>query len=409
MHGRSETAPVPSPQDHPHDERIQREHFPALDGCRALAAFGVILTHVGLLSGYSFRNPAAGQYFARADVGVSIFFVLSGFLLYRPFVVRRLAGRGLGDLRRYTRRRLLRILPAYWVALTVVAYVLRAPGFDEGHDVISRYLLLHVYDIHQIPGPIDQSWSLATELSFYLFLPMWAWAMARGDRTPERQLRVEVLGLGLLWTACIALNLWVISRGVTGQRFGQLGTWLPFRVHEFVVGMGLAVASAWLRHRRLQLPERWSGTPLALGSWLLAALVFWGVSSQLGFPTNLDFTPNQALGLRLLYSVIGLLVVLPAVLGRQDRGLAQTLLANRVAVWFGLISYGLYIWHKAWQYKYLDWADQVPLGANFRSMLLVTVSLSIVVAAASWYLVERPLTRGRALRRAARQVPPGSR
>ncbi|MHB1139657.1 MAG: acyltransferase family protein, partial [Microthrixaceae bacterium] len=107
------------------------------------------------------------------------------------------------------------------------------------------------------------------------------------------------------------------------------------------------------------------------------------------------YTVTQALVLRILFSVVGLLFVAPAVLGRQDRGLVLTALANPVLVWFGLISYGIYIWHKAFQYKYLEWSGQDALNASFTRMLLVTLVLSIAAAALSWYLLEKPLMRRR--------------
>lgn len=369
--------------------------FPALDGVRALAATAVLLHHVAFWTG-DYTDDPVGRVLARLDVGVPIFFVLSGFLLYRPFAVRRFAGAPTGDVRRYTRRRLLRIFPAYWVALTIVAFVLRAPPFADPHSIVAHYLLLQIYDPNQVVfGPIDQAWSLATEVSFYVFLPVWAWLLARRDREPGSQLRAETWSLLALWGGCIALNLAVIAAGVSGPRFGQLGTWLPFRVHEFVLGMALAVASAWLRHRSIALPERWSGTRLTLASWAVAAVLFWAVSTQMGFPSTLEFSPMQALALRVVYSFIGLFFVLPIVLGRQDRGLAQTLLANPLAVWLGLVSYGVYIWHKAIQYKYLEWTGQEDLNASFTGMLVFTVALSLVAAAASWYLVERPLMRRR--------------
>ena len=115
------------------DRRSAGTYFPAMDGYRALAALAVLLAHVALLSGIVRTNTAFGPYLARADVGVSVFFLLSGFLLYRPFVAARLAGRPSGSLGGYVRRRALRILPAYWFALTIVAFVLQAPGFESPH------------------------------------------------------------------------------------------------------------------------------------------------------------------------------------------------------------------------------------------------------------------------------------
>ena len=66
-------------------------HFSALDGARAFAAIGVFVTHLGLLSGFITSHSTLGPFMARMDVGVAVFFVLSGFLLYRPFVAARFA------------------------------------------------------------------------------------------------------------------------------------------------------------------------------------------------------------------------------------------------------------------------------------------------------------------------------
>ena len=253
------------------DRRSAGTYFPAMDGYRAVAALAVLLAHVALLSGIVRTNTAFGPYLARADVGVSVFFLLSGFLLYRPFVAARLARRPSGSLGGYVRRRALRILPAYWFALTIVAFVLKAPGFESPHSIPAHYLLLHPYDVDQVTGgPIQQSWTLATEVAFYVFLPVWAWLLARRDRTPSRQIRVEVIGLVALWSAAIGLKLAVVIQGTDTERFGLYGTWLPFRLDEFALGMGLAVASAWITHREVRLPA-WTRTVAAtLGCWAIA-------------------------------------------------------------------------------------------------------------------------------------------
>src|SRR4051812_32160566 len=94
--------------------------FPQVDGLRAFAALAVLVTHTAFLSGFNGRG-FAGEVTARLDVGVTLFFVISGFLLYRPFVAARLEGRAGPRVTRYARRRVLRIVPAYWLALTVLA------------------------------------------------------------------------------------------------------------------------------------------------------------------------------------------------------------------------------------------------------------------------------------------------
>lgn len=379
-----------------------RERYPALDGARALAAMGVLITHVGLLSGYITRTPSVGPYLARLDLGVTIFFMLSGFLLYRPFVVARLAGLPQGDVATYARRRILRILPAYWVALTIIAFVLRAPAFEEPHSIISHYLLLHVYDLDQlVGGPIQQAWTLSTEVAFYVFVPLWAWLMARPRRAGSAQVRLEVWALGALFIGSTLANLALVGVGVSDSRFAQLGTWLPFRIGDFVPGMLLAVVTAWVAQHGLRLPRWMTGAGFAVGCWIGALFTFWVVSTRLDLPMFPIFTPAQAFTVRILYLIVAVLVVAPAVLSARRSSLVRTLLANPIAVWLGLISYGIYIWHEAFQDLYLRWTGQPALFASFTGMMVVTVVASVIAGAASWYVIERP-----AMRRAAR--PPRS-
>ncbi len=380
------------------DERVMSgdfpTRFPALDGCRALGAIGVFVTHLGLISGFISRHESVGRYMARMDVGVSIFFVLSGFLLYRPLVAARFAGRPPREVGVYARRRLLRIFPAYWVALTIVGFVLRAPGFFEPHSVVSHYFLLHVYDSTQlVGGPIQQSWSLATELAFYAFVPLWAWLMARSERSQESQLRVEVAALVGLGVASAVANAALVVVGVDGSTFAMMGTWLPFRIGDFVPGMLLAVFSVWVAERGLRIPAWLSGLPATLTCWAGAAVGFWVVSTQLNLPMFPTFTPKQAFAVRIVYVVVAALVVIPAVVGRQSGGPVQAVFANRIAIWVGLVSYGIYIWHEAWLDIYLRWFDQPALAASFLRMGLFAGVLTIICAALSWYVVERPVMR----------------
>jgi peptidoglycan/LPS O-acetylase OafA/YrhL len=369
-------------------------YFPSMDGYRAVAALMVLLAHVALLSGVVRTNTALGPYLARADVGVSVFFLLSGFLLYRPFVAARLAGRPSGSLGGYARRRILRILPAYWFALTIVAFVLHAPGFESPHNVAAHYLLLHPYDVDQVTGgPIQQSWTLATEVAFYAFLPVWAWLIGRGDRRPERQIRVEVLGLAALWAAAIGLKLAIVIHGTSNERFGLYGAWLPFRIDEFALGMSMAVASAWVTNRGITLP-RWARTAAAtLACWVVAAALFWFTTTQLDLDPVPIFTPRQALVTRVLYSFIALFLLLPAVLGPSDRGPVHRVFSNRLMVWLGLLSYGIYIWHEAWQDKWLEHTGDPMFRSPFWPMLGATLVLTLASAAVSGYLIEKPALR----------------
>ena len=149
--------------------------FAGFDGLRAVAALGA--RHP--------RRPARGvrgprprgHYLSRLDVGVAVFFVLSGFLLYRPFVARRMDGRPASGTRPYLRNRFLRIFPAYWLALTVLAVVLDVRDrndFQSLGDFVTYYGLLQSYSADTALGGLQQAWTLTNEVAFYLLPPLWA-------------------------------------------------------------------------------------------------------------------------------------------------------------------------------------------------------------------------------------------
>ncbi|MEI2637877.1 MAG: acyltransferase [Microthrixaceae bacterium] len=370
------------------------QHFPALDGARAVAAVGVFVTHLGLLSGLITTHWWLGRFMARMDVGVSVFFVLSGFLLYRPFVAARLAGADARPVGAYALRRILRIFPAYWVALVIIAFILQAPAFEDSHSFIAHFFLLHAYDGTQVTGgPIQQSWTLVIEVAFYAFVPCWAWLLSRRKRSPERQFRVELGALGALMVVSGGANVALLVLGVDGSTFSEFGIWLPFRITDFIPGMALAVLSAWVSHRKLTLPHWVTSNLSAAICWMLALVVFWVLSTQLGLPAFPTYSAKQAFAVRVLYLAFAVLFVTPAIMGSQRGGPIQGLLANRIAIWFGLVSYGIYIWHEAWMILYQRWFNEPFLQSSFLRMGIFSAVTTVATAAASWYLIEKPVMR----------------
>src|SRR5215467_11624820 len=101
--------------------------FPLFDSLRAIAAISVLAFHAGIVSGLLSSGSWLKPYAARLDVGVSVFFLISGFLLYRPFTRARLLGESQPQTGAYAWRRFLRIVPAYWVALTIITICLGLP------------------------------------------------------------------------------------------------------------------------------------------------------------------------------------------------------------------------------------------------------------------------------------------
>ena len=149
----------------------------------------MLLTHVGGLTGYTVTGTPVSWVLGRGDVGVPIFFTLSGLLLYRPWAAAALTGQQSVPLGTYLRRRALRILPAYWAVVIVALLWLNAPDARHAWPWVQYLLLIQNYDAHpwwQGTGAIGlaQAWSLVVEVSFYLVLPLIAavlpWAASRG-------------------------------------------------------------------------------------------------------------------------------------------------------------------------------------------------------------------------------------
>jgi peptidoglycan/LPS O-acetylase OafA/YrhL len=172
--GGLESAAEPKPDAH---------RIPCFDGFRAAAALSVLLLHVAGSSGATQRSRALGPYLARLDVGVAVFFLIAGFLLYRPFVAAHISGGRAPASLPFFRRRFLRIYPAYWVATTAVVYVFHTwPGgstIEDAKSFVLYYSLAYSYNLGTIFAPLLQAWTLATEVAFYVFLPAWAWLMWR--------------------------------------------------------------------------------------------------------------------------------------------------------------------------------------------------------------------------------------
>lgn len=385
--------------------------FPCFDGLRAIAASAVLLTHAAAAGGANTAN-VLGVFFARMDAGVSVFFLLSGFLLYRPFVVAHLHDRPHPATGPYLWRRFLRIYPAYWLVVTVIVYGFADKAITDPKSFVLYYGLFHIYSAPHVLGPLQQSWTLATEVSFYVFLPIFAFALrARSTGGVERRLRRELVGVALLIAASVAWKAVVL--GVFDDRVGQLKTWLPWWLDLFGMGMLLAIGSVRTIElggaTPLRLDRRW--VPAA--SWLTALGVFWLVSAGIGTPyqsASIDFP--HLIAVHYLYGLTALGLVLPAVFGPQDRESSRIrrFLTTRVMVYLGVISYGIYLWQEAWIDKYLVWTGQPAFtvynsdtpfawhtssvfSAPWFAFLLAILVLTFVAASLSWFGLERPVLR----------------
>lgn len=374
---------------------VSHSHLAALDGLRAVAAFMVLLTHAAFLTGLV-SGGLAGRLLGRGDLGVAIFFALSGFLLHRSLLADW--GTSRWDVKGYYLRRFARVMPAYWLALAVVAVAVQ-PGTVV---VVLEALGLQIYARSAHIPEFSQSWSIATELSFYVVLPLAFLGLERLRRRdpdlPWKVLLVAVVaGVVAAWTATSG----EIGREVLFER------WLPARASNFALGMLFAEAAL----RPGSTPARWcrdaaarpaTCVAVAAAAYLLSTTAIAG-QLTLGVVSGVQLATKMALS-----CVVTAGLMLPLLFGPSNA--LRSTLAHPAARWLGTISFGVFLWHlpvfsAIYAVSGLDY-----FAGGFVPLMVLGVPITLAVAAASWYLVERPLVAWAHRSRRRTQpapVPPG--
>ncbi|MFL6161106.1 MAG: acyltransferase family protein [Jatrophihabitantaceae bacterium] len=378
-----------------------RGHFGALDGMRALAAYGVLATHAGFNSGRSLDAGPFAPFLARLDFGVTVFFLLSGFLLYRPFALAALTDRSAPTLGRFYLRRALRILPAYWLAVLGTLFLLSSRTPSRA-DVISYLTLTQTYNHHNLDPSLTQMWTLAVEVSFYAILPGLGWlARARRWRGVESALRRQLVMLLAMVAVAIAADVYAHA-GAPDQR--SL-IWLPANLDWFAAGMSLAVLSSVPAGARTgrRLLARLHELATAPGScWLVAVLLFWLATLPIGGARDLTVPTGWEWSIKhWLYALAAGALLLPLVFSTGGR--LGSVLASRPMRLLGEVSYGVYLWHLGLLLAIQRWLGQHTFGGHFAELFWLTAVAATAVAALSWFGIERRILR---LGRPASRVDP---
>ncbi|MCB0941142.1 MAG: acyltransferase [Mycobacterium sp.] len=310
----------------------------SLTGVRALAALLVLGTHAAYTTG-KYTHGFVGLVYSRMEIGVPIFFVLSGFLLFGPWVTAAATGGAAPSLARYTWHRIRRIMPAY-VVTVLAAYLIyhfRDGGPNPGHTwvgLLRNLTLTQIYtDNYMFNGYLHQGltqmWSLAVEVAFYVALPIMAYVLL--VVLCRRRWRPVLLLTGLLALTLVS-PAWMVLVHTTHFLPEGARLWLPGYLAWFIGGMVLTVLKA--------MGVRCYGfiaVPLAVISYLIAS------TPIAGEPTTSPTGLAQALVKVGFYTAVATLVVAPLALG--DRGWYARLLSTRPMVWLGEISYEIFLVH----------------------------------------------------------------
>ncbi|MEO0587184.1 MAG: acyltransferase [Planctomycetota bacterium] len=391
-------------------------HLAGADGVRALACLLVVAVHVYDVTPDPTNAVDAAVKWAvkweKLGVGVGAFFVLSGMLLSYPFWMAFAGGRALPSMKRYTSRRVVRIVPAF----TVVSLVCFAAFSPWGPAEFGRLVagLLYVNSYHyQTYFPVEGDtplWSIGVEMQFYLLLALTMVGLFAWRRVSRGMLAAAGVIAGL--AAAIALGNWWIGQTVFDPMLAdvranwmQLGHpglaaehYLPYKnpaglFAYFLVGVLSGWGIVWLV---------WTGRTATWGGrrWLGfnafdGAIVGTGVAF---LPLAVLLPDGWDLGLGHGFPVFpACMAVVMACLPFTGR--IGAWLDNGLLRWVGLVSYGLYLWHfpvLLWVKKFwptdLEGVESIGVFERFAFGVLV-LGIATALAAVSWYAIEQPVVR----------------
>lgn len=354
-----------------------------LDGLRGVAAIGVFLVHIWIYTS-PVRPPRDDWWdllIFEVRLSVIFFFVLSGFLLFRDFARAVVRGDRAADVAGYAKRRIARIMPAYYVALAGAVALLWGWGDEVGFRPVSEGELTlfaafsQNYSADTLLRFNPVLWTLALEVAFYIALPfigMLAYRLGGPRRTALLLAAFVALGIG--WNAAVHYGEW-------GKvAFYALPSYLPY--FAFGMLMSLTLERQLARGGRPSLAPGVTAA-LMVGGFLLVALDgFWHATTD---EPGLD-------------AAIGVFQDLPAGIGFSAVIAAAAFGGGRAVEWtrfrpiveMGVISYGFYLWHVP-LILFVKRLGLLPEG--FFAATAVTLPIALAVAAASWYVMERPVLR----------------
>jgi peptidoglycan/LPS O-acetylase OafA/YrhL len=340
------------------------KYRPDIDGLRAVAVLSVVGYH-------AFRSVIRGGF-----LGVDIFFVISGFLI-SSIIFDSLENNRFSFIEFY-RRRIARIFPALllllcacyafgWLTLLPSEYQELGKQIAGGAAYVSNFVLWNeqgYFDQSADAKPLLHLWSLGIEEQYYILWPLLSYLAWR------RRFNFLTITLAIA-AVSFALNVHTASTDTVAAFYSP-----QTRFWELLVGSALAYGvlhgQRWASHGTATAAEARSRAGAALVAAGLAT-----ITVDRAFP-----------GWWALLPTIGTASIISA---GPRAWLNRIVLSNRVLVWFGLISYPLYLWH----WPLLSFAHVMENGLPSRALRLVAVALSVALAWVTYVLVEKPLRFGR--------------
>jgi peptidoglycan/LPS O-acetylase OafA/YrhL len=318
------------------------DHLQSGDLLRAIAAISILVYHAAFVTAEGRGDRPGELVFDNLDLGLYLFFALSGYLISEPFVRALLHGTPRPDTKTYVRRRLLRLVPPVWVVTTglVLWYLIAygrdavATAFGTTSELAAVYLFVIPFVGRHYSLAMGPAWSLSVELAFYLAVPAGAWALTR------RRSRVRPATLVAL-CACVAL--------VSLALRSTMPATVPWRQNLLTLSMafvpGIALAVLAVSHGGLRgLARAWPSWArwCALAPAVLGALAY--ALADLGVH---GFSPSTPAVRALFASVAAGGALVFASLGGAPSARGRLAWLVPALTWLGVRSFSFYLVHQA--------------------------------------------------------------
>jgi peptidoglycan/LPS O-acetylase OafA/YrhL len=359
------------------------KYRPDIDGLRAIAVLAVVAFH-------AFPSWLKGGF-----IGVDVFFVISGYLI--STIIFENLDKGTFSFAEFYARRIKRIFPALlliliasfsfgWFALLADEYKQLGKHIAAGAGFISNFVFWNesgYFDNSADTKPLLHLWSLGIEEQFYIIWPPLLWLAWRR--------KFNLLTITILVAAVsFILNVKGIKQNAVATfyspqtRFwellsGSLLAWITlYKKDAFATINKLNSYLALIVYREKQDADgNTLSNILSFAGLLLLSYGFWRINKELSFPGKWALVP-----------VLGTVLIISA---GSKAWVNRIILSNKVAVWFGLISFPLYLWH----WPLLSFARIIESEVPSRNICIATVILSILLAWLTYKLIERPIRLGK--------------
>uniref|UniRef100_UPI0040487A81 acyltransferase family protein n=1 Tax=Orrella sp. TaxID=1921583 RepID=UPI0040487A81 len=360
------------------------KYRPDIDGLRAIAVLSVVAFH-------AFPSSVRGGF-----IGVDVFFVISGYLI--SSIIFENLDKGTFSFSEFYSRRIRRIFPALllvliacfafgWFVLLADEYKQLGKHIAAGAGFISNFILWNeagYFDNSAETKPLLHLWSLGIEEQFYIVWPLLLWFAWK------RKFNLLTITT-IVAVASFVLNLKGVNQDMVSTfyspqtRFwellsGSLLAWFTLYKKDTFTGIKRKI-NVWLSrfvYSEKQVSDsKTLANLLSFVGLLLLLYGFWRINKDLSFPGKWALVP-----------VLGAVLIITA---GSKAWFNRTILSNKLAVWFGLISFPLYLWH----WPILSFARIVESEVPSRNIRIAAVVLSIVLAWVTYKLIERPLRFGK--------------